>query len=499
MDEKNSFLSEGYDFCEDACGFGNPLEYTEVSESSNVILESEGSSNPYKILGVCKGVFQPVGEYSRNKRIYENDHWSFQIQRPDVQERLRTRSMMGTLGHFDRRVDDSDIREGRVSHIVTKLEIREDDNRKPFLYGELEILDTPAGRILEAMYKGGACLYVSSRGAGKLLPIPGDPTMKKVDKTKYFFEGFDIVRAPGFLKAKPVFEGVKESHEEDTAEFVSENEKLGESEVSVLKDQINQLTKIIEKVVDDVYESEESEEVQKSEKEEKAPKQEGKPEKPVNEALVDFIKLLVESNISEEKIDEIIDIVSEGCKGNKAKKNAVENKMNGISQKEKDTAQEEIKKEADKAKEEQKIADDYDQVALHAGGNHDKFKFNNDRYEHHALNAQRANLEKENLIAKNKEKFDKTRKAQAVVECIEVIINELKRETELKAMGMRDARLYHAWDTKGDHGGKNLNKSIKNGQHFLATKGNGSTEEPSYQDGLQSELQKLRKQEPENK
>ena len=48
-----------------------------------------------------------------------------------------------------------------------------------YLYGEYEILDTPAGRILKALHEGGANLYVSSisdldtlyEDSNNLLPI----------------------------------------------------------------------------------------------------------------------------------------------------------------------------------------------------------------------------------------------------------------------------------------------------------------------------------------
>ena len=307
--EVKSFLDEGYDFIEESCST-IPLEYTEATE----IQESDTvtSDSPYKILGICKGNFQPINVPSRNRRIYESDHWAVQLAKPEVQERLNNRGMWGTLGHFDRKISDEDIREGRVSHIISKLEIQEDKNGNPFLYGELEILDTPAGRILEAMYKGGASLYVSSRGAGKLIPIIGEE-MKRVDKNSFYFEGFDIVRAPGFLQAKPVYEGIKESKESNEI-VTSVDESLpvttatisdwtpvettvpSNEAVNELKEQVEKLAKVIEKVVDDVYEEETP-----------APAEEPKPV--ISEAMDDFIKLLSETNITDETVSDIFDII----------------------------------------------------------------------------------------------------------------------------------------------------------------------------------------------
>lgn len=337
MEEVKTFLEEGYDFIEEGCST-TPLEFEETDK--DIIVESNGEKSPYHILGTCRGVFQSINEPSRNRRIYESNHWEIQLSKPEVQERLKTRSMWGTLGHFDRKITDSDIREGLVSHIITKLEIHEGTDGKPFLYGELEILDTPSGRILEGMYKGGANLFVSSRGAGKLLTVVGDD-LKHVDPNSFWFEGFDIVRAAGFPKARPVYESAvtedkKETvHEsEDTAKpYVTSSANMSavsvpnfepitvltekSEEIQTIKSQIDKLAKIVEKVVDDVYEAqEEPKEKVMAEKPKEAPQMQEQPIAPVdkkektNEALVDFVSLMASTNITEEAFEEIIDMIA---------------------------------------------------------------------------------------------------------------------------------------------------------------------------------------------
>ena len=294
MEEKVEKLSEGYDFIEESCGLCDvPLSF---EEKNDIIDESEGTRSPFKVIGVCKGVFQPCGEFSRNNRLYEADHWNHILESEMFQDRLRNRDLLGMIGHADKKVDDRDISEGKVSYVVSKLEIREDKQGKPFLYGEMEIFDTPAGRNLKALYEGGANLYVSSRGAGKLLPVPGR-TYKKVDKNSYFCETFDVVRRPGFLKAKPLYEEIKESVNEDVKEKPTltyiDKPIQQVSEVEELKGQIDKLAKIIEKVVDDVYEVEEP--VKESTE--------------VNGALIGTLALLANSNIPENIFEEVIDII----------------------------------------------------------------------------------------------------------------------------------------------------------------------------------------------
>ena len=305
MEEKIQRLSEGMDFIEESEGTSSePLSFSEVNEIS--ISEEASAPSPYRVLGTARGCFAPINEFSRNRRLYSPELWPTVLQNEELKSRLASRAVFGCLGHADKLVDDRDIQEGKVSHIVTLLEVRNDQKTgKPYLYGELEILDTPAGRILEAMYKGGANLYVSSRAAGKLVPVPGQ-NHSLVKPDQYHVHTFDIVCRPGFLQAHPMFEATNESLEkEEVKEPITETkEKVNESDNTIeeLKSKIDKLAKIVEKVVDDVYEDpEETTEVQEEKKEEK------KTDKKA--AIPAFLTIMAESNISAEALSEIIDMI----------------------------------------------------------------------------------------------------------------------------------------------------------------------------------------------
>ena len=275
--EENIFLSENFDFIEEAAPFSvEPLEFKDMNEIE--ISESKGAASPYKLIGKVRGCMAPIGVYSRNHRIYENNHWPKALANPMLRERLENRRLYGMPSHMNQPINDEDFREGRISHIVSVLEVRNDENGNPFLYGEFDILDTPAGRILKAMYEGGAGIYVSTRAAGRLLPIPGDSVNKRVDPDSYFLSGIDCVLNPGFLQAKPAFESVdptplvnmtsegvdKTAETQDTtmnkvSEVVKESlnieTSIEENEtLAHLSSQLTKLTKIVEKVVGDVYE-----------------------------------------------------------------------------------------------------------------------------------------------------------------------------------------------------------------------------------------------------
>ena len=212
-------LSEAYglDFMEEAVGYDINIEFfekpttTPITEGLVVGKTPKGRDKKCKAIGIAEGVFAPIKDadgnsvFSRNHRLYESDHWDYQLENQNLVDRVATRRMLGTIGHYDKKVDDKDLAEGKVSHVVTALEIREDEENGRYLWGRLEILNTPAGKLLKEYYDNNIPLFVSSRGGGKLLDVP-NKDYKVVDKARYFCETFDVVKEPGFLEACPQYQ-----------------------------------------------------------------------------------------------------------------------------------------------------------------------------------------------------------------------------------------------------------------------------------------------------
>ena len=219
-------LSEafGLDFLEEAVGYDVEInffdkpEITPVTEGLTVGTTKTGRPRKCKAIGVAEGCFAPISTpagarvFSRNHRLYDEDHWETQFENQNLLDRVNTRRMLGTIGHYDKKVDDEDLAKGFVSHRVTKLEIREDEKHGRYLWGRLEIINTEAGRRLKEYYDNDIPLFVSSRGGGKLIDVPGKD-YKLVDKYKYYCETFDVVKEPGFLEAQPEY--YSESNETD--------------------------------------------------------------------------------------------------------------------------------------------------------------------------------------------------------------------------------------------------------------------------------------------
>ena len=149
-----------------------------------------------------------------------------------------------------------------------------------------------------------------------------DRRMKRVSKTSFFLETWDIVKAPGFLKARPVYESAVSEDKKEVSESVQSSEQIHEEptqssneELAQLKSQLDQLTKIVEKVVDDVYEEPTNEEEQVVE-EVKEVKEEPKLTLEsiaqvacLPESLAQVASLLADSTISESSLVGILELL----------------------------------------------------------------------------------------------------------------------------------------------------------------------------------------------
>ena len=235
----NFGCSESYDFLEGPVGFSDQaliFEMYKQPQVSDAILEAldvvqEDYIDPkYHTIGMFEGCFAPIGVMSRNKRVYDEDHYPYLLQNVLLENKIKTRAMLGTIGHHNKKVDDEDLAEEKVSHVITNLEVREREDGTQYLYGRAEILNTKAGRSLRTYYRHRIPLYVSSRGGGKLIDIPGQD-YKRVDKTRYYLETFDVVKDPGFLDACPVANIAEEIDENINQEYNGEDEMKKEEQV----------------------------------------------------------------------------------------------------------------------------------------------------------------------------------------------------------------------------------------------------------------------------
>jgi len=124
-----------------------PFEYT-----PQMIIESK-EQNAGKV--IMRGILQKSETLNQNGRIYPRSILEREVR--NYQKFIRENRALGECDH----PDSSVVELKNVSHIVREAYMDGDD-----VYGSVELLDTPCGKILKSLIEAGVTLGISSRGVG---------------------------------------------------------------------------------------------------------------------------------------------------------------------------------------------------------------------------------------------------------------------------------------------------------------------------------------------
>ena len=97
------------------------------------------------VLMTVKGPFGMTEKPNKNGRIYSNSLWEKVLGSEDTQRKLKERAIFGEPDHPNTLYPTI----SKASHIVTKIEL---DKKNNVIMGEADIIDTPGGRIIKAIY-----------------------------------------------------------------------------------------------------------------------------------------------------------------------------------------------------------------------------------------------------------------------------------------------------------------------------------------------------------
>lgn len=134
------------------------VEYIPFVISQHQINESLKENNGRLIV---KGVLQRAESKNQNGRIYPRTILEREIKKYSSTN-IAQRRALGELDHPDSQI----VNLSNVSHNIIEVKWNSDD-----VVGTIEILNTPAGKILKELFEAGITLGISSRGMGSVKKI----------------------------------------------------------------------------------------------------------------------------------------------------------------------------------------------------------------------------------------------------------------------------------------------------------------------------------------
>ena len=159
-----------------------------------MILNESHSSSQFKILedkpkNVLKRIKMKLSDWkpNRNGRIYPRELWERIVNSEYVKEMINTHTLFGESSHPEERLE---VDLSNVSHAINDMWIDGDG-----LYGIIDILPTPQGKIINELINYGSEIGISSRGSGSVVG-------NEVDPDDYTFVTFDIVMRPSVEAAR---------------------------------------------------------------------------------------------------------------------------------------------------------------------------------------------------------------------------------------------------------------------------------------------------------
>lgn len=153
-------------------------EWTPLSINPALVKESR-VQNGGKIM--LRGVIQRSDTLNQNGRIYPRAILEREII--NYQKFIRENRALGECDHPDTSV----VELKNASHIVREARMEGDT-----VYGTVELLDTPSGKILQSLIESGVTLGISSRGVGSTKQQAGNLVVQE----DFQLICFDIVSEP---------------------------------------------------------------------------------------------------------------------------------------------------------------------------------------------------------------------------------------------------------------------------------------------------------------